>query len=234
VANVSHELRTPLTSISGYVETLLDHEESMRPQAREFLTTILKNATRMHRLTEDLLALARVESGENEMRLRPIPARELLQDAVKAVSGLIRESDAVLETGVIADGEVMADADAIVQVLGNLMENAIKYGKPRNGPARVELSAESSPEYPGFTLFKVKDSGPGIASEHLGRIFERFYRVDKARSRELEGTGLGLSIAQHIIHAHGGTIWAESELNRGSCFCFTLAQARVLSMEQTG
>ena len=222
VANVSHELRTPLTSISGYVETLLDHEDSIRPQARDFLKTILKNATRMHRLTEDLLALARVESNETKMHIIPVSARLLVLDAVKSVSGLLQDSDAVLETAELSSDEVMADPDAIVQVLSNLIENAIKYGRPKNGVPQVVVSAEHSLTYPQSVLFKVKDSGQGIASEHLGRIFERFYRVDKARSRELEGTGLGLSIAQHIIHAHGGAIWAESELNRGSTFVFTL------------
>ncbi len=225
VANVSHELRTPLTSITGYVETLLDHEV-LSPAAREFLNTILKNATRMHRLTEDLLVLARVESGEEEARRVSISAADLVNDAVKGVAGLVRDSDAELEIGTLAITDVMADDNAIVQVLTNLIENAIKYGGSGSGmPARVVISAEKSRNHPNAILFRVRDFGPGIASEHLGRIFERFYRVDKARSRELEGTGLGLAIAQHIIGAHGGAIWAESEMGRGSTFCFTLPEA---------
>jgi len=226
VANVSHELRTPLTSIAGYVETLLDHE-TLSPQAREFLNTILKNASRMHRLTEDLLILAKAESGDKEIHRVPVAADVLVNDAVKAVAGLVRDSDAQLEMGALSITEVVADSDAILQVLTNLIQNAIKYGNPRNGtPPRVLVSAEKSRNHPNAILFRVRDFGMGISSEHLGRIFERFYRVDKARSRELEGTGLGLAIAHHIVHAHGGTIWAESELNRGSTFCFTLPESR--------
>jgi two-component system phosphate regulon sensor histidine kinase PhoR len=225
VANVSHELRTPLTSISGYVETLLDHEESLGSQAKEFLRTILKNTGRMSRLTEDLLALAKVES--NEKKMHPVPARAdvLVNDAMTAMSGLIRDSDAVLEMGTVTSCEVLADIDAIVQVLSNLIENAVKYGHSRDGlPSRVVVSAEQSQDHPQCVLFKVRDFGAGIASEHLSRIFERFYRIDKARSRESGGTGLGLAIAQYVVHAHGGTIWAESELNQGSTFCFTLPE----------
>ncbi len=228
VANVSHELRTPLTSISGYVETLIEHEESLRPQAKEFLATILKNTGRMSRLTEDLLVLAKVESREKKMN--PVPARAdvLVSDAVKAMAGLIQDSDAVLEMGPLTSSEVLADVDAVTQVLSNLIENAVKYGRSRSGgSSRVVMSAEQGgTAHPQMVLFKVRDFGTGIASEHLSRIFERFYRVDKARSRESGGTGLGLAIAQHVIHSHGGTIWAESELNQGSTFCFTLPERR--------
>ncbi len=132
VANVSHELRTPLTSITGYVETLLDHEASLSPQAREFLSTILKNATRMNRLTEDLLVMARVESSEQELHPAPIPADVLVRDAVQAMSGLVQDTEAVLEIGETTTAEVIADTDAILQVLSNLIENGIKYGQPRN------------------------------------------------------------------------------------------------------
>ena len=180
VANVSHELRTPLTSISGYVETLLEHEATLRPQAREFLSTILKNTARMSRLTEDLLVLAKVESREKKMNPVALRADVLVQDAVKAMTGLIHDSHALLEMGAVTSQEVLADADSVVQVLSNLIENAVKYGRSRSGePARVIVSAEQSAEYPHFVLFKVRDFGAGIASEHLARIFERFYRVDK-------------------------------------------------------
>ena len=129
VANVSHELRTPLTSITGYVETLLDHEASLSQQAREFLSTILKNATRMNRLTEDLLVMARVESSEQELHPAPIPADVLVRDAVQAMSGLVQDTEAVLEIGETTTAEVVADTDAILQVLSNLIENGIKYGQ---------------------------------------------------------------------------------------------------------
>jgi two-component system, OmpR family, phosphate regulon sensor histidine kinase PhoR len=226
VANVSHELRTPLTSITGYVETLLDHEASLSNQAREFLTTILKNATRMNRLTEDLLVMARVESSEQELHPAPIPADILVRDAVLAMKGLVQDTEAVLEIGETTDAEVVADTDAILQVLCNLIENGIKYGKARNEPhCRVVVSSREVSEPIEGVEFSVRDFGPGIASEHLSRIFERFYRVDKARSRESGGTGLGLAIARHMVQTHGGSIRAESEMNLGSTFIFTLPKA---------
>ena len=226
VANVSHELRTPLTSISGYVETLLDHEASLSPQAREFLTTILKNASRMNRLTEDLLTMARVESSEQELHPGPVPADILVRDAVQAMSGLVQDAEAVLEIGETTTTEVYADTDAILQVLSNLIENGIKYGQARTDlHCRVVVSAHEIFDPIPAVEFRVRDFGQGIASEHLNRIFERFYRVDKARSRESGGTGLGLAIARHVVQTLGGTIRAERELNAGSTFIFTLPLA---------
>ncbi|MGO4210113.1 sensor histidine kinase [Terriglobus sp. 2YAB30_2] len=220
IANVSHELRTPLTSISGYVETLLDFERSLSPQSREFLETILKNATRMTRLTEDLLVLARVESGENPIHPTVVPAEKLVRDAVAAVRGIVRDAGAKLDIGTMDAINVMADADATTQVLSNLIENATKYGRATTGePARIEVSVEQKG---GHAEFRIRDWGAGIASEHHDRIFERFYRVDKARSRETGGTGLGLAIARHIVMQHGGNIWVESRLTQGSTFAFTL------------
>jgi two-component system phosphate regulon sensor histidine kinase PhoR len=230
VANVSHELRTPLTSITGYVETLLDHEK-LSPVAVEFLSTILKNATRMNRLTEDLLTMARVESPETEMHPKPVRADVLVQDAVEAMRGLVQDEGAELETGTTTTAEVLADPDSMMQVLGNLIENGIKYGKARNAEkSRVVVSAREVSGLNGDEVdaieFSVRDFGQGIASEHLGRIFERFYRVDKARSRESGGTGLGLAIARHMVESQRGTIRAESELNAGSNFLVTLPKAQ--------
>ncbi len=227
VANVSHELRTPLTSITGYVETLLDHERELSPTAQEFLTTILKNATRMNRLTEDLLVMARIESAEQELHPMPVPADVLVRDAVQAMKGLLQDSQAVVEIGDLTRRQVYADPDAVMQVLGNLIENAIKYGRTKsNAVARVVVTAAELSDPYEVVEFRVRDFGQGIASEHLTRIFERFYRVDKARSRESGGTGLGLAIAQHMVQTQGGTIRAESELNRGSTFIFTLPVAQ--------
>ena len=219
IANVSHELRTPLTSIQGYVETLLEGPDGNPDTNREFLGVIQKNATRMSRLTEDLLALASVESPDYKLARHPIRASALVHDAVESLGGLVVDSGVELEFAGAPDVIVMADADAMNQVFGNLIENALKYGKSgkriRVGAKLLEHEVE----------FCVQDFGPGIPFEHLERIFERFYRVDKARSRESGGTGLGLAIVKHIIQAHGGNIRAESELGAGAAFYFTLPRA---------
>jgi two-component system phosphate regulon sensor histidine kinase PhoR len=219
ISNVSHELRTPLTSIQGYVETLIEDPEPRPETTREFLGIILKNATRMNRLTEDLLALASVESPDYKLALHPIRASALVHDAIESLGGMVVESKVKLESAGAPDDMVMADADAMNQVLGNLIENALKYGR---GGKRIRVGARL---LEGEVEFTVQDFGPGIASEHLDRIFERFYRIDKARSRESGGTGLGLAIVKHIVQAHGGRIWAESELGAGAQFHFTLPLA---------
>jgi two-component system, OmpR family, phosphate regulon sensor histidine kinase PhoR len=215
IANVSHELRTPLTSIQGYAETLLDSgcEKNHLP---EFLEIIRKNAARMSRLTEDLLTLARVESGEQRFDPQPVAPAELLHDALESFRKIAQAQGIELMAENGTTPLVNADREAIHQVLSNLIDNAMKYGA--NG-GRVVVGARSAG---GAVEFYVRDFGPGIPSEHLPRLFERFYRVDKARSRESGGTGLGLAIAKHIVLAHGGSIWAQSELNHGSTFSFTL------------
>jgi two-component system phosphate regulon sensor histidine kinase PhoR len=215
IANVSHELRTPLTSIQGYAETLLD-SSSENNHSREFLEVIRKNATRMSRLTEDLLTLARVESGEQRFDMQPATPGELLQDAVQSFQEVARSQGIELQVEDTARAQVSVDRDAIHQVFANLVDNALKYGA---AGGRIVLGAR--PSQNGIEFY-VRDFGLGISSEHLPRLFERFYRVDKARSRESGGTGLGLAIAKHIVLAHGGTIRAESELNHGSTFLFTL------------
>ena len=226
VANVSHELRTPLTSITGYVETLIEDE---RPEGvvLEFLSTIQKNATRMNRLTEDLLVLARVESGEHPVHPARVKASLLVQEAYDSIAGLVRDSGAELELHEVVDTEVMADSDAVVRVLTNLIENATKYGRGET-ETRIVVSAvatEANGPRAGMVRFSVQDFGQGIPFEHIGRLFERFYRVDKGRSRESGGTGLGLAIARRLTEAQRGEIWVESELAQGSTFCFTLPVA---------
>lgn len=219
IANVSHELRTPLTSIQGYTETLLENP-SADNHVRDFLEVIRKNATRMSRLTEDLLTLARVESGEQRFDIKPVTADDLLDDVLESLREVARPYEVELVKENLAGSHpVSADPEAIHQVFSNLIENALKYAAAGK---RVVLGAR---EAEGRVEFYVKDFGPGISSEHLPRLFERFYRVDKARSRESGGTGLGLAIAKHIVLAHGGTIRAESELNHGSSFLFTLPVA---------
>ena len=214
IANVSHELRTPLTSIQGYAETL--QETASGDDQKEFLEIIRKNASRMARLTEDLLALARVESGEKEMKLVPVVPAELLREAEQNFHETENTNGFKLEVRNEALKLVQADRDAIFQVFTNFIDNALKYAREGGSLIIGARDVESGVE------FYVEDFGPGISSEHLPRLFERFYRVDKARSRESGGTGLGLSIAKHIVLAHGGTIRAESELHRGSVFSFVL------------
>jgi two-component system phosphate regulon sensor histidine kinase PhoR len=219
IANVSHELRTPLTSIQGYVETLIEELEPGQETSREFLGIVLKNATRMNRITEDLLSLASLESPDHKLALRSMRAGALLQETVDSMGGVAADSGVKLESAGAPDVLVLADSDAVNQVFGNLIENALKYAKAGK---RVRVSARLLESEVEFT---VRDFGPGIASEHLDRIFERFYRVDKARSREAGGTGLGLAIVKHIVLAHGGRIWAESELGSGAAFHFTLRRS---------
>ncbi len=219
VANVSHELRTPLTSIQGYVETLIEDPNPGSEMAREFLGIIQKNAARMSRLTEDLLALASVESPDYKLILQPAKASALVKDAIDSLGGIVVDSGVKLQPAGAPDALVMADPDAMNQVFGNLIENSLKYAKEGK---RIKVGAKLLASEVQFT---VQDFGPGIASEHLERIFERFYRVDKARSRESGGTGLGLAIVKHIVLAHGGRIWAESELGNGASFHFTLPLA---------
>lgn len=239
VANVSHELRTPLTSITGYVETLLEELEEPGPlaggrepgrsfpmqQAKglqvEFLGTILRNAERMNLLIDDLLELSRVESGEHPVKPIPISARVLAEEALASANGFVPEDGSTrIERGELTESLVVADTEATLRVLTNLIENAVKYGRGPGG-AEVRLSA-SEQVRPGFVCFSVSDRGPGIASEHQTRLFERFYRVDKARSRESGGTGLGLAIARGLVTAQGGEIWCDSELGQGSSFRFIL------------
>jgi two-component system phosphate regulon sensor histidine kinase PhoR len=220
IANVSHELRTPLTSIQGYAETVLDNE-SLTDSTREFLEIIRKNALRMSRLTEDLLVLARVESGERGFDLQSATPQELLDEAVQTFQEIADGRGIELVVMNTASSTVMVDRDAIHQVFGNLIDNAMKYGE---GGRKILVGACDTKE---GVQFYVRDFGAGISSEHLPRLFERFYRVDKARSRESGGTGLGLAIVKHVVRAHGGTIKAESELNHGSTFYFTMPREDV-------
>jgi two-component system phosphate regulon sensor histidine kinase PhoR len=220
IANVSHELRTPLTSIQGYAETVLENED-LTDNTREFVEIIRKNALRMSRLTEDLLVLARVESGERGLQLQSATPQELLEEAVQTFQEIADSRSIELAVMNTSESSVLVDRDAIHQVFGNLIDNAMKYGE---GGRKILIGACDTAE---GVQFYVRDFGAGIPSEHLPRLFERFYRVDKARSRESGGTGLGLAIAKHVVRAHGGTIKAESELNHGSTFYFTLPTSQV-------
>jgi two-component system phosphate regulon sensor histidine kinase PhoR len=219
IANVSHELRTPLTSIQGYAETLLEKAPAEPAHAREFLSIVLENARRMTTLTEDLLTLARVESGEQPLKLEPVPASELLRNALASFQPEAQAKGLQLAIEAELPDAVRVDRDAVYHVFSNLVENAVKYA---GSGSRILLGARKGDR---GVEFYVRDFGPGIAYEHLPRLFERFYRVDKARSRETGGTGLGLAIVKHIVLNHGGSVRVESELNHGSTFYFLLPHA---------
>ena len=216
VANVSHELRTPLSLIKGYVETLLDGAKDNPEVAAKFLQTIERNADRLKLLIEDLLTISELESGRVKLNLQMVALRpavdKVLEDLKVRAGG--RNMNLFNRTPELS---LRADSNRLEQVLGNLIDNAIKYGRP-NG--NVTVSAQTTGD--GHAEIMVADDGPGIPRESLERIFERFYRVDKARSREQGGTGLGLSIVKHIVQTHGGKVWAKSELGRGATFYFTM------------
>ena len=213
VANASHELRTPLTSIRGFVEALEDGAVSEADTAQRFLGKIRVHADRMAALVEDLLELSRLESGERPPLWEKVVPSDVAEDVVVSFTGLAGRKEIALKR---ADGgapTIVTDADRLRRILENLVENAVKY-TPAGG--RVEVRSGPGPE--GAAVLEVKDDGPGIAAEHLPRIFERFYRVDKARSRELGGTGLGLAIVKHLAEGMGASVSVESVLGRGTSF----------------
>ncbi|HEY3933184.1 MAG TPA: ATP-binding protein [Gemmatimonadales bacterium] len=210
VANVSHELKTPLTSIAGYADTLTD--STIDPDTRQrFLATIINNARRMQRLVDDLLDLSRIESGRWIPRPQRIDVSLAIHDAWAPFRDRAEGREVELAVDVSADaGRVWADPEALRQILANLVDNALRYV-----PAGGKIRCSSVRSNGGVTL-SVADNGSGIASNHLPRVFERFYRVDPARSRDEGGTGLGLAIVRHLVEAHGGSVHAESELQVGT------------------
>ncbi len=220
VANVSHELRTPLSLIKGFVETLLDGAKDDPATATRFLQTIEKHADRLTYLIEDLLTISRLESGRIVLNLQPVELRAEAQRVLDDLQARAAEKHITLENLLPAGLSARADADRLEQVLFNLVENALKYGAPAG---RVQLGARARAE--GGVELWVRDDGPGIPEEARERIFERFYRVDRARSRETGGTGLGLAIVKHIVQAHGGEVWVKSEPGHGATFYFTLPQS---------
>jgi len=217
VGNVSHELRTPLSLIKGFTETLLDGAVNDRPQAMRFLEKIDKHSDRLLFLIEDLLALARLESGQVALNVQPVDLHDLAQRVLDDLAARAAARKTTLENHIPPNAIVWADADRLQQVLFNLADNAIKYGKSEG---RVAVGARAA-ETEKMEVF-VSDDGPGIPPDSIGRVFERFYRVDRARSRESGGTGLGLAIVKHIVQAHGGEAWVKSELHKGSTFHFTV------------
>lgn len=217
VANVSHELRTPLSIIKGYVETLLDDPPPDRETERQFLRTIHKHSAQLEALINDLLDLSALESQKAKLRFEAVSLRAVAGAVVGELAAAASQKTILVTLEIPSNfPAVRADEQRLQQVFTNLLENAVKYTQTGG---RVTVSARET----GSEIeVCVADNGSGIAPEHLPHIFERFYRVDKARSREVGGTGLGLSIVKHIVQVHGGRVWVESELGKGSKFFFTL------------
>lgn len=215
VANVSHEIKTPLTAIQASVETLLDGAINDSSHNRKFLECIQEDGQRLRNLIEDLLQLSRIESKEVPLKKENVILSEAVRRSVEHFKQAIQQKNLTVETE-IGEEKLPADPEQLQRAVDNLVDNAIKYNK-QNG--RIHLRARKEGDW---ICLEVEDTGIGIPQEGLPRIFERFYRVDKARSRELGGTGLGLSIVKHIAERHGGRVEVASQLGKGSCFSLIL------------
>ncbi|MFS0673046.1 two-component system histidine kinase PnpS [Ornithinibacillus sp. 179-J 7C1 HS] len=212
VANVSHELKTPITSIRGFSETLLDEDLNDKDTARQFLSIINEESKRLQTLIEDLLSLSKLEKEDSRLELANLHFSELMDEVIPVLKQQAESSGITLKVESVDGLEFKADRSGVKQVMINVLANAINY-TPNGG--EVTLIAEEQKEY---IHLMVKDTGIGIPKESLPRIFERFYRVDKARSRNTGGTGLGLAIVKHIVELHNGKVEVESEVNKGTAF----------------
>jgi two-component system phosphate regulon sensor histidine kinase PhoR len=218
LSNVSHELRTPLTSILAFVETLEDGAIEDRENNRRFLGVIRKNAERMHRLIDDILELSSIEAGKITVEPKPTNLSKMIEEVFTNLAGKARERKIKLKNEVSGDVSVFADANRLEQMLTNLVDNAVKFNR-ESGCVRISHERGETHD-----LISVEDMGEGISGEHLGRIFERFYRTDKARSREIGGTGLGLAIVKHLARLHGGEVSVASTVGKGSVFTIELSR----------
>jgi two-component system, OmpR family, phosphate regulon sensor histidine kinase PhoR len=227
VANVSHELRTPLTSIKGYAETLLDKKMNLSETAEKFLQTILKNANQMSNIVNDLLELTKLQQKDQQpLNLSKLNAISCFNAAWETCLPMASEKGIHLESNLPESAMVIGEENALIQVFRNLLDNAIRHSEP-NTTITVFLGSKN-----GKILFGIQDEGPGIPKRHQKRIFERFYRVDKERSKASGGTGLGLAICRHAVLAMNGEIWVESppdQKETGSVFFFTLDQSEAFS-----
>src|SRR5258706_918306 len=224
VANVSHELRTPLTVVNGFLETLLDTGPALDEGRRRHLHLMQEQAARMHRLIEDLLMLSRVESQESILLDEPIDAPQLLHELADEARALSHGRHTIVAEPAL-QAQLRGSREELRSAFGNLVSNAIRY-TPAGGRITLRWRHEAD-----GARFEVQDTGIGIAPEHIPRLTERFYRVDKSRSRETGGTGLGLAIAKHVLLRHQGRIDVTSQLGRGSVFSAWLPRLRVLAAD---
>ncbi len=215
LSNVSHELRTPLTSIVALAETLETGALEDPQNNRRFLAIIQKNAARMHRLIDDILELSAIEAGNVKLHPESISLRPLVEDIIGSVATTAASRKVTISNQVSNDAEVFADPLRLMQMLTNLIENAIKFNR-ESGTVSIMFSSDD------YDRITVEDTGEGIPSHHLDRLFERFYRADRARSRELGGTGLGLAIVKHLAKSHGGEVSVTSQFGQGSKFVIEL------------
>jgi two-component system phosphate regulon sensor histidine kinase PhoR len=218
LSNVSHELRTPLTSIIAFVETLESGATEDPESCQRFLSIIRKNASRMQGLIDDILELTAIEGGNVQLRAAPVELYDLVQDVCASLAAKASAHDVVLKNDVAPEVVVHADVRRLEQMLTNLIDNGIKFSREHG---MVRISYESGAR----DKILVRDNGEGIPAQHLERLFERFYRVDRARSRDLGGTGLGLAIVKHLALLHGGEVTVTSELGKGSTFIIHLPKA---------
>jgi two-component system phosphate regulon sensor histidine kinase PhoR len=215
VANVSHELRTPLTAIKGYADTLSADLDAGKPSEKEFVRAIQRNSDRLMSLIHDLLDLSSLESGAEELRTDLVNTAEISRKVIGQIEPTAKQKGQTISLD-LKTANVLADPARLEQVLVNLLDNAVKY-TPNGGSISVSWFRLNG----GGVELWVSDTGPGISAEHHGRLFERFYRVDKARSRQLGGTGLGLAIVKHIMQRHGGSVRVESQVGKGAVFICT-------------
>jgi two-component system phosphate regulon sensor histidine kinase PhoR len=218
LANVSHELRTPIFSIQGFLETLLDGAVDDPGVNKEFLEKAHKHASRLNALLNDLIDISRIESGDMKMSFRYFGIAEFVRQVVDELRPQAEKKQISLtfHSGVEAAAQVYGDRDRLKQVLINLIDNGIKYTES-GGSVRCSVEGDGD-----RCVVSVSDTGTGIPPEHTGRIFERFYRVDRDRSRQVGGTGLGLAIVKHIVEAHGSSVSVQSTVGKGSTFSFAL------------
>jgi two-component system phosphate regulon sensor histidine kinase PhoR len=226
LTSVSHELRTPLSSIAAYVETLLNGGLQDQENSARFLHTVQRNVERMRDLVNDIAELSAIESGAVRLEPEPVVLRQLVDEIFFALGPRCHKQQVQLRNEVSADCTVTADRRRLEQILTNLVDNAIKFNRP--GGAVSVSASDSEPDT--STLIKVRDQGIGIPAEHLSRVFERFYRVDKARSRDSGGTGLGLAIVKHLAQAHGGEASVVSQPGAGSEFTIRLPRRAVCAL----